>query len=312
MNTLRTPPIRLIAALALGAGFLTGCHRREPALPIQPAAAVNRPRVPLGSALEVSYVWTVGSTATPVPPGYQAFVHFLDPRGHVLFADDHVPVPPPDRWSPGNTYRYRRTIFVPVLPFVGEARVVMGLYSPKLRKRIALAAEDIGRRAYRVGTIEVVPQTESVFLVYKEGWHDPEVDPANPATERTWTEQNAVVSFKNPRTDVVVYLEAETCLPCFKESPALTVSVGPAATTLPIGSAPLLARLRAKVEDFGSEEWVDLRLRMSGSFVPKKLVPPLNDDDRQLGLLVYHLSVARADEIGTLDGLDVVDLKRLP
>jgi len=311
MNCLRKPLTKLIVVAGVAAGFLPGCRARERDVnPVQPTITVNRPRVPLGGALEVSYAWNVGAAAKPIQPGYQAFVHVLDPRGTVLFADDHVPVPPPDRWSPGRTYSYRRTVFVPVLPYVGEARLVMGLYSPRGGARVALAAEDIGRRAYRVGTIELVPQTESIFLVYKQGWHDPEVDPENPATERTWTAQEAVVSFKNPRKDVVVYLEAETCLRCFPRSPTLTVSVGPAATTLPIESRePFLRRFRARVADFGDDEWVDLRLRMSESFVPSQLTPPPNADPRRLGLFVYHLSLARVEDVSPLDGLDIEDLR---
>jgi hypothetical protein len=86
--------------------------------------------------------------------------------------------------------------------------------------------------------------------------------------------------------------------------------VGSARTTLPIGSPRTLrARILARAEDLGSEEWVDLRLRMSDSFVPSRLVPPLNGDDRPLGLRVYHLSVARLEDVGPLDGLEVTQLQ---
>ncbi len=311
MNASRAELIRVVAVAAVAGCLLHGCRGRAGDVqPIRPAVAVNRPRVPLGAALEVTYTWEVGPAAKPVAPGHEAFVHVLDPRGTVLLTDDHVPVPPPDRWSPGRTYSYRRTVFVPVLPWVGEARVVLGLYDPRGGGRVALAGDDVGRQAYRVGTIELLPQTESIFLVFKEGWHGPEMDPESPGTERTWTQQEAVVSFKNPKKDVVVYLEAETCLSCFEKAPTLTVSVGAARATLPVGSPrTLLARIRARAEDLGSEEWVDLRLRMSDSFVPSRLVPPLNDDTRQLGLAVYHLSVARSEEVGPLDGLEVTELQ---
>ena len=58
--------------------------------------------------------------------------------------------------------------------------------------------------------MELLPQTENIFLVYKEGWHNPESSPQNPSLERTWTKKDALVSFKNPKKDVVVYLEADT------------------------------------------------------------------------------------------------------
>jgi hypothetical protein len=40
----------------------------------------------------------------------------------VLFADDHVPVPPLTTWEPSKTYTYQRTVFIPVYPYVGRAR----------------------------------------------------------------------------------------------------------------------------------------------------------------------------------------------
>jgi hypothetical protein len=51
---------------------------------------------------------------------------------------------------------------------------------------------------------------------------------------------------------------------------------------------------------------VDLRLAMNQSFVPKLLTPPLNNDDRELGLLVYHLYVGEADKLGTPEPTGIV------
>ena len=311
MKILPDPLNRFLAVAVAAAGFLAGCRGRGPEVqPLRPSASFNRPRVPLGAAVEVRYTWEVGSAARPIAPGYEAFVHVLDPRGGVLFTDDHVPDPPPERWSPGRTYSYRRTVFVPVVPWVGGARVLMGLYDPRSGRRLVMAGEDAGRRAYAVGAIELLPQTENIFLVFKEGWYGPEPDPASPGTEHAWTRQDAVVSFKNPRKDVVVYLEAETCLSCFPAPPTLTVSLGSGQATLPLGNTRTLrARVRASAEQLGPEEWVDLRLRMSEAFVPSRLVPPMNDDDRELGLNVYHLSVASVEDVGPLDGLEVTQLR---
>ena len=63
-------------------------------------------------------------------------------------------------------------------------------------------ARTAGFREYKVATIELLPQTENIFLVYKEGWHNPETHPENPSVERTWTKKEALISFKNPKKDV--------------------------------------------------------------------------------------------------------------
>ena len=52
-----------------------------------------------------------------------------------------------------------------------------------------------------------------------------------------------------------------------------------------------------KAADLGNEEWVDLRLSMNQSFVPKLKGVNANDD-RELALMVYHLYVGEADKLG--------------
>lgn len=307
MNLRRSRATGVVAMMVAGAAFLPACRRaRVEVNPIQPAVKVNRERAPLGSALEVTYTWTVEPGARKIDPGYRALVHFLDSHEVVLFTDDHVPTPPPETWEPGQTYTYSRTVFVPIYPYVGEVHLVMGLYPSIGRgERIPLKGEDLGLRGYRVGRMELLPQTENIFLVYKEGWHNPEAHPENPSVERTWTKKEGLVSFKNPKQDVVVYLQADTCVKCFPRPPVLTVSVGDkVGLTVPIQDAQVfLKKIRVKAEDLGTDEWVDLRLAMNQSFVPKLLTPPLNNDDRELGLLVYHLYVGEADKVGSPEGL---------
>jgi hypothetical protein len=195
---------------------------------------------------------------------------------------------------------------------VGEVEVRMGLYPhPGRGERPALKGEDKGFREYKVASLELLPQTENVFLVYKEGWHNPETHPENPSVERTWTKKDALVSFKNPKRDVIVYLEGDTCVKCFKALPELTVSVGAnVGLKIPIeGPQVYLRKIRVKAKDLGDGEWVDLRLSMNESFVPKNLEPPLNNDDRELGFNVYHLYVADAEQAGEVEG--VVDASPL-
>ena len=303
----------LTAALA-GILVLPACSRRKPveANPIIPSIKVNRTRAPLGSALEVTYAWTLEAGATKLGQDYRALVHFLDTHEVILFDDDHMPVPPPSTWEPGKSYSYTRTKFVPVYPYVGEVEVRMGLYPhPGRGERPALKGDDRGFREYKVATLELLPQTENIFLVYKEGWHNPEAHPENPNVERTWTKKEALVSFKNPKQDVILYLEADTCVKCFPQTPQLTVTIGNnVGLRFPIEDPQVfLKKIRVKAADLGTEDWVDLRLGMSGYFVPTLLTPPLNNDDRELGLLVYHLYVAEAEKAGSPEGVvDAVPL----
>jgi hypothetical protein len=287
-----------LAALAL----LPACKGRKPAEvnAITPSFAVNRGRAPLGSAVEVTYTWTVEPTAKKLTQDYRALVHFVDPQRMLLFTDDHMPTPAPATWEAGKTYSYTRTVFVPIYPYVGNVDVVMGLYPASGKgERVALKGQDRGLREYKVASMELLPQTDNIFLVYKDGWHNPETSQQNPSLERTWTKRDALVSFKNPRKDVIVYLEADTNHKAFDVPPVLTVAVGAkSGLTVPIeNSEVFLRKVRVKAADLGTEDWVDLRLSMNQSFVPK-LKGVNATDDRELGVMVYHLFVAEADKVG--------------
>lgn len=302
-----------IVLAAACVAVLPGCRRKPAEVnAITPAFAASRTRAPLGSAIEVTYTWTLEPTAKKIGQDYRAFVHFLDSHEVILFTDDHVPTPPPTSWEPGKTYTYARTVFVPIVAYVGPVEVRMGLQPVVPRQeRLALKGDDAGLREYRVAKMESLPQTENIFLVFKEGWHNPEAAPHNPSIERTWTKKEAVVSFKNPKKDVVAYLEADTNFKAFDPPPVLSVSVGGrVGAVVPIENSEIfLKKIRVKAADLGSEEWVDLKLSMNQSFVPKQ--KGINtSDERELGLMVYHLYVAEADTLGNVPGL--VDAVPLP
>jgi len=271
---------RILVAVAVLAIIpaLNGCRRRKPAElnDIVPSFTVNRPRAPLGSAVEITYSWKVEPSAKKLGKDYKALVHFLDSHGVMLFDDDHMPTPATTAWEPGKTYSYTLTKFIPIYPYAGM-------------------------QEYKVGKIELLPQTENIFLVYKDGWHNPESRTDNPGLEVTWTKKDALVSFKNPKKDVIVYLEADTNSKAFDAPPVLTVAVaGKTGLVVPIESSEVfLKKIRVKAADLGNEEWLDLRLSMNQSFVPK-LKGVNATDDRELGLMVYHLYVGEADKLGSV------------
>jgi hypothetical protein len=284
--------------------------------PIVPFLDANRNRVPQGSALECTYTWVVEPGARKLDQDYRAFVHFVDARGRLLFTDDHAPAPPSSRWEVGRTYSYRRTVFVPVVGYGGHVEVRMGLYPyPGGGARPALKGEHRGQHEYKVAALELLPPTEEITVVRGDGWHDPERDPANPASEHTWTKREAAASFENPKRTVVVYLEGSTCAACFSSPPVLTVRIGSrVGLRIPIpGPQPILTKIRVHADDLGAGERVGLRLAMSESFVPARLKPPLNADDRELGFDVHHLCVVTARTVGPAPGIvDAVSLSATP
>jgi hypothetical protein len=286
--------VLLIVAACL---LVPSCRRKPKEInAIVPGFSVNRVRAPLGSAIEVTYTWTCEPTMKK-----------LDQDGYTLFTDDHMPAIPASTWEPDQTYSYRRTVFIPLYPYVGEVEIRVGLEPASTgRGRVALKGDDAGLREFRVGKMELLPQTENIYLVQKEGWHTPETDPDNPSIERTWTKKEAVLSFKNPGKDVIFYFEADTNSKAFAKPPILTVAIGNAGVKIPIESSELfMKKIRFKEENLGSEDWVDLKLAMDQSFIPKTL--GINEDDRELGLNVYHRFVVEASDVGELPADSVIE-----
>jgi hypothetical protein len=299
---------RVVMVLAIGTlAAAEEAVRRLPAIGLYavPTVTVNRRLVPLGSPIELTYTWRVESRGKE-KQDYRALLRFRDAEGVVLFDDDHAPVPPTSQWKPGRTYRYTRTLFVPVYPYVGRVPMAASLYpGPHDLARAENKGEGKDLREHPVGEIELLQQTENIFLVYKDGWHNPEVVPERPTREFAWTKREALVSFKNPKKDVLVYLEADTTPDAFPAPPVLTLTVNDTGITIPIEDpAPFLRKVRMTAEELGAEEWVDLRLTMNGTFVPKARGLSATDD-RELGLRVYNVYVGVEEDLGTVPGVVV-------
>jgi len=305
---LRSLFVPALAAALFGVALSAGARGREPAEvnPIVPSLQLNRVSLPRGSVLELTYSWAIEPEARKLDRDYLAFVHFLDARGVILFTDDHRPEPAPPRWDPGHTYAYQRTVFVPVAASVGRVEVRMGLYDLAGRTRPALKGEHRGLHEYKVATLELLSETENIAVVHKEGWHDPERRPEHPGLERRWTKREALVSFRNPKRGVIVYLEGDTCVACFDRQPELTVTIGTVGRRFTIERPEAsLRKIRFRARDLGAEDWVELKLSMDASFVPRDRASPPSEDGRELGFDVYHLCVVEARTVGP--AADVVD-----
>jgi hypothetical protein len=301
----------LLAAAVLA----TACGPRQPKdlNDIVPTFSANRTQIPLKSAIEATYTFECGPEMKKLSEDQRVFVHFVDREGTLLFTDDHLPTPAASTWEPGKKYSYTRTVFVPSYSYVGPVTVRLGLaaVSGGRKPRVALKAKDAGLREYVVGKLVFLHETKNIYVVQKEGWHDAETDPSNPGVERTWTKKEALVSFQNPKKDVVVYLEANTSVKSFPQPPVLTVAVGKSGLVIPIADSDIfLKKIRFRAADLGEGEWVDLHLNMSGSFCPKTL--GFNTDPRELGLMVSHLFVIEESLVGSLPADSVLNAAALP
>ncbi len=280
----------LVCTLALVAAAGCGKSSTEPAV-ATPAVSVNHTRVPLGSPLELTYEFKVAADAPPFKEDYRVFVHFLDADQELMWTDDHLPPTPTSQWKPGQTIKYNRLLFVPVYPYVGDAAIEVGLYG-KDNKRLPLAGVENGQRSYQVARIQIAPQTDSIYLTFKDGWHLAEIASDNASTEWHWTKKEATLSFKNPKRNAMFYLDYGGQPALVTEPQTVTVSIGTEVIdTFPVGRTGEVRRIPLTVNQLGVGEQVELRLSVDRTFVPAVVTAGAQSDKRELGLCVFHAFV---------------------
>ena len=280
-----------LAAVALCVSSAAACRRKQPEPPpvATPSFSVSQTRVPLGSPVEVTYKFTVAPDAPKITENYRVFVHFLDSDKERMWTDDHDLPVPTTQWKPGQVIEYTKTMFVPVYPYMGPTTVLMGLYSQASNSRLPLAGENNGQRAYTVGKLELLPQTENVFVMFKDGWHPAETPPDNAAVEWQWTKKEATLSVRNPKKDVTFYLHLDQP-GVFAEPQQVTVTLGDQTidsfTISP--KEELIRKPTITAAQLGTADVVDLKIAVDKTYVPAVITNGANRDPRELGVRVFH------------------------
>jgi hypothetical protein len=292
---MRARPVPLVvcaAAAAFAAVSLGACRRKEAVAPPVATGTVslNHTKAPLGSPLEITYKFVVANDAH-FDQDYRVMAHVVDSDEELMWTDDHNPPTPTSQWKPGQTIEYTRTIFIPVYPYVGEASIEVGLYSTQNQKRLTLSGDDVGQRAYRVARIQLLPQTENLYTVFKDGWHPTEVADRDAQVEWQWTKKTATLDFKNPKKDAVFYLDVDNPGSVFAERQHVQVSLNGAALqefdVVP-KQAAVLHRIPLTAAQLGTVDTDEIQIAVDKTFVPATMSASASKDPRELGVRVFH------------------------
>lgn len=285
---------KVLILAVLAAATAAACGQREDNAPPQATAQVtlSRTRVPLGSPVEVTYKFTVEPNAAALG-ARRVFVHFLDADEELMWTDDHDPPTPTTDWKPGQTIEYTRTMFVPSYPYVGPAQIVTGLYTPSTNDRVKLSNPDRGDRSYRAADFELLPQTENVFVILKDGWHPAEViSEGSTRSEWQWTKKEATLAFRNPKRDVVLFLQVDNPSTSANAATVLTVTLGDqTVATVPLGKEAPVLKFPIAAAQLGDAEMSELRFTTDKTFVPALEPGATSNDPRELGARVFHAFV---------------------
>jgi hypothetical protein len=288
--------VRFPLAIVALAATLSGCAGEDadpgPAV-ASPSIVASQERAPLGSPVDITYRFVVSAEAPRLDQNYRVLVHFLDADEEMMWTDDHDPPVPTTQWKAGDTIEYTRTTFIPIYPYIGEATVQVGLYSPRDQTRVPLIGADSGQRAYTVGKVQLLPQSENIFLIYKDGWHRAEVAPENATVEWQWTKKAATLSFRNPKRDALFYLQLDGRREVFADPQRVAVKLGSETLdSFEVSTGePLIRKIPLTAAQLGSGDMVDLLIEVDKTFVPASIPSAKTTDDRELGVRVFHAFV---------------------
>jgi hypothetical protein len=289
--------VAAIVALVAGAG---GCAGADSASPVATVTFTSsKASLTPGSPVDFTYQFDVAPGAK-IDGDYRVFVQVVDSDGHgTSWNDDHAPVVATSQWKPGQTIKYTRTSFAPIIPYVGEVAVEVGLYKgqERLPLRTQPPMEKAPRtRAYRVGTLQLLPATagDNLFIVRRSGWYPPEYE-SN--AEWAWTQKAAVFGLEvNPRRDVMLYLQLDTNPGAIGGNPQhVTVSLGSQVIDQFLADTPelILRKIPITAAQLGTGDSPEqFRLEVDRTFVPANLSSGTGvKDTRELGLRVLHYFV---------------------
>lgn len=284
VRALISVPTVLCALVAAACGGTT-----EDASPVAtPSVTLSKERAALGSPIEAKFRFAVAPDAQ-ISGDYRVLLHFLDADGELMWTDDHDPPVPTSTWKPGQVVEYTRTLFIPIYPYVGKAAVHVGLYSPQDQSRLVLAGTTEGLREYELATLELLPHSENVFLLFKEGWHPAETATDNSVVAWQWTKKVATLTFRNPKTPATLYLHVDN-----PGSYAETQTVNVLLNGQPVDSFQLdprqeaIHRTHLTREQLGAADMADLTLEVDKTWVPALVPAAHSRDSRELGIRVFH------------------------
>jgi hypothetical protein len=253
-----------------------------------PSVTLTHERVPAGSVMEVTYKFVVADGAK-IDGDYRVFVHFLGADGDRMWGDDHEPPVPTSAWKPGQTVEYTRTVFAPVLPYVGETTMAVGLYGvgDRAQQRLTLAGEHLGQHAYKVARLDLAPQSENLFTVFKDGWHQAETADHDAFVEWQWTKQDATLAFRNPGKNAVLYLDLDSPGSPFDAQQVKVTLGGQVVDEFTITpKTRVLRKITLPSAGMGTADTADLHILVDKTFVPSQAGK--GKDDRTLGVRVFH------------------------
>ena len=263
----------------------------------RPAFASSRARPPLGSPVDLTYRFVVAADAPAFDKDYRVHGALprlrrradVDRRPRPADADEAVEARADDRVHADH-------VRADVSVHRARPRSSIGLYRPGPDGGCRSPARTAASAPTRSGTLELLPQTENVFLIYKDGWHQAEVAADNATVEWQWTKKVATICVPEPEAGRHV-------LPARRQSRAgvqrsrrrSTLLLGDQSSTRSRSSPKeeVIRRIPLTAAQLGTAEKVELRLEVDQTSC-RRCCRRQSRDPRELGIRVFHAFVERS------------------
>jgi hypothetical protein len=266
------------------------CDASRPKAYITPRVTFNKSTAEMGTPVEVTYTFQTTSDFPGLKKDLIVFVHFLDPSRRIRFVDDHNPPIRTNQWGPGRNYSYTRTYFIPENITGGEYIVELGMYTPSGKgERFVLNAKQISDRSYQVGGLKIQKPSTDSEPEFVSGWYDEERDQSDNWYHWRWMGKSAIARLKNPHSNALLYLKAESERHRFQEPQSISVLLmDRKIDQFEVDTSETFVKKFEIPADFlGHEEQVDVKLDVNQTFSPS--ADKNAGDSRELGLRVYCL-----------------------
>ena len=161
----------------------------------------------------------------------------------------------------------------------------IGLYSTRDQRRLTLAGEDAGQQSYKVATLSLLPHSENVFLLFKDGWHH------GRGRARQHDRRVAVVEEgrRRCRSGIRRKTSCSICTPTtprsYAEPQSVAVKVnGAQVDTIAVTPRQeFLHKTRITAAQLGTADMVDFTLEVDKTWVPALVPAPTAAIPRELG-----------------------------
>jgi hypothetical protein len=126
----------------------------------------------------------------------------------------------------------------------------------------------------------------------KDGWHLAEMAPDNASNEWHWSKKEATLSFKNPKRNVLFYLDLDGTSKLIPEAQVVNVRIGTQVVgTFTLGPKEEVKQFPISAAQLGTDDKVELKIDVDKTFVPAIVTAGSQRDSRELGIRVFHAFV---------------------